>query len=86
MRHEQARIAQLETQLAVTDELAVISKLKADKLAARLAQRGDDYRLRDDDIRELALAAHEIRNGDAFGLRRLEEYLDALEPRWRSWA
>lgn len=86
MRHDSARIAKLESDLADMDREAVYRKAECDQLKAKLAHRGDDYRLRDLDIRDLALAAHEIRGGDPFGIRRLEEFMDSLEPRWRGWS
>jgi hypothetical protein len=84
MRFSDAKLTKLEKQLADADKLVIYRQAEVGQLKAKLAQRTDDYRLRDADILELARAACEIRQGDAFGLRRLEEFMDSLEPRWRS--
>lgn len=84
MRFSDAKITKLEKQLDDFSKLVVYRQAEVGQLRAKLAKRTDDYRLRDSDILELARAADEIRRGDSFGIRRLEEFMDSLEPRWRA--
>ena len=60
----------------------VIRSLK-EELARLRAIKSGSYRLRMADVADLGKAYQEIAAGDAYGLRRLEDILESLDPRWR---
>jgi len=78
MRMSDAKIAQLEKQLADTDKLAVYQDTRIKYLEAKLARKVGGYVLHRDDITELAAIFDETKS------MRLERFLDELEPRWRT--
>lgn len=84
MNHSSARIAQLESQLEVTDKLCVYLDAKVKKLEAQRYHSCDA--VKDSDLAEIARAIGEIERGDVeYGLRRLQDRMDEIKAGWRQW-
>ena len=84
MKHSSARIAQLESQLAITDKLCVYQDAKIKKLEALRYHSCDA--VKEADLKELAQAIGEIERGHVqYGVRRLQDRMDAINPNWRQW-
>jgi hypothetical protein len=85
MRHADARIAKLEKTQAELDWLVDHQARLIEKLHAEKERAPGSYRIEASDIRQIALAIREIEAGDRYGLRRLEDLLEAIRPDWREW-
>lgn len=86
MRHADARIAKLESDLSDMDKLAVYHDCVVKKAEAVLGRQPGTYWLGPDGIRQIALAIREIGAGEvAYGVRRLEDLLEEVRPDWREW-
>lgn len=73
--------------ISPTEALALLKQEKS-KLQRELddvkSRRSGSYRLRMSDVADLGRAHREIERGEiGYGLRRLEDVLECLDPRWR---
>ncbi len=70
------------TSTAVERLREINTKLRLE-LAQIQARRSGSYRLRQSDVIDIGKAWREIHDGEVeYGLRRLEEILNELDPRW----